>query len=151
MDDVRWSRKLMKLYETRRCAVWTETKFARLHEKRCMKLSGHHSHYHHHYHHHSHIHDSHIIVTSWLPVEKFPKGSAQCFDDKSIFQNIRAAAKSQWVLDDMNTALADPDQCSRIMEQYRIRCPPPANGGKMAKDPFACLTYLEEVRQFKTI
>ena len=59
----------------------------------------------------------------WLPIEKFPAGSADCNVDKRAIQNLEAAARAQHQLAWWKEARADPEKLASVVANYHRRCP----------------------------
>ena len=84
----------------------------------------------------------------WLPIESFPRGSGQCFEDRQAIQNLRAAAAAQGKKEWLEEQLQNPQTCPKILQAYHNRCPKDKETGKRAKgNQFVIAQYQEEVRQ----
>lgn len=80
----------------------------------------------------------------WLPMDKFPIGSADCEVDKPAIQNLRAAAVAQDKKDKFDKILTDPVRLPKLVAAFHERCP---RQGKKRRERFALTQWFEDHRQ----
>lgn len=81
----------------------------------------------------------------WLPIEKYPAGSADCDVDKRATQNLEAAARAQHQLAWWKETRADPEKLASVVANYHRRCPDMPD--KKRRETFPIMQLIQETRQ----